>query len=101
VTSRRPAPQRVPDGRRGNRKKNPAGGVFIYMGADKVFRIERVRCLECGTTYSKPADGGFVSENPGCPSCDYVGWISAAVPTPVPQHRSDVDLPQRRAARSH
>jgi hypothetical protein len=71
------------------------------MGADNVFRIDRVRCLECSTTYSKPADGGTVSENPGCPHCGYLGWISAAVPTLAPLHRFDVDLPQRPAARSH
>jgi hypothetical protein len=37
--------------------------------------IENVRCLECGTTYSKPADGGTVATNPGCPECSYLGWI--------------------------
>jgi predicted nucleic acid-binding Zn-ribbon protein len=37
--------------------------------------LENVRCLECGTVYSKPADGGTVRENPGCPDCGYVGWV--------------------------
>ena len=37
--------------------------------------LESVRCLECGAAYSKPADGGTVRENPGCPECGYVGWV--------------------------
>jgi hypothetical protein len=48
--------------------------------SSNVVQIERVRCLECGTTYAKPADGGTVHENPGCPRCGYLGWISAAIP---------------------
>jgi predicted nucleic acid-binding Zn-ribbon protein len=42
--------------------------------------LERVRCLECGAVYSKPAGGGTVRENPGCPECGYVGWIIARTP---------------------
>ena len=38
----------------------------------------RVTCLECGTTYAKPGDGGTVFENPGCPRCGYLGWVRAA-----------------------
>lgn len=38
--------------------------------------VERVLCLECGLVYGKPAKGGTRSENPGCPSCGYVGWIA-------------------------
>jgi hypothetical protein len=45
-----------------------------------IVQIDRVRCLECGTKYVKPADGGTVHENPGCPRCGYVGWISATIP---------------------
>lgn len=45
-----------------------------------VIQIDRVRCLECGAKYVKPADGGTVNENPGCPKCGYVGWISATIP---------------------
>ena len=45
-----------------------------------VVQIDRVRCLECGAKYVKPADGGTVQENPGCPRCGYVGWISATIP---------------------
>ena len=37
--------------------------------------IERVRCLGCSASYVKPAGGGTVSANPGCPECGYVGWV--------------------------
>jgi hypothetical protein len=49
--------------------------------ADTVVHIERVCCLECATTYVKPADGATVRRNPGCPECGYVGWIFALVPS--------------------
>ena len=49
--------------------------------AGNVIHIERVRCLDCSTSYSKPADGGTVHENPGCPRCGYLGWIATSVPT--------------------
>jgi predicted nucleic acid-binding Zn-ribbon protein len=39
--------------------------------------LESVRCLECGAVYTKPGDGGTVRENPGCPECGYVGWVTA------------------------
>jgi hypothetical protein len=38
--------------------------------------LESVRCLECGSVYAKPAGGGTVRENPGCPECGYVGWAA-------------------------
>ena len=38
-------------------------------------KIERVRCLNCSASYVKPAGGGTVSANPGCPECGYVGWV--------------------------
>ncbi|HET7572186.1 MAG TPA: hypothetical protein VFJ77_05890 [Gaiellaceae bacterium] len=41
--------------------------------------FETVRCLECGDVYAKPAGGGTVQMNPGCPTCGYVGWIPLAV----------------------
>ena len=44
-----------------------------------MIQLERVRCLDCGAIYVKPADGGTVHENPGCPDCGYVGWISPGV----------------------
>jgi hypothetical protein len=47
-------------------------------------RIERVRCLNCSAPYVKPAGGGTVSANPGCPECGYVGWVREQMPiTPV------------------
>ena len=42
--------------------------------------LESVQCLECGALYAKPAGGGTVRENPGCPECTYVGWVTADVP---------------------
>ena len=36
--------------------------------------VVTVRCLACGQAYAKPADGGTVKTNPGCPKCGYVGW---------------------------
>ena len=52
--------------------------------------LESVRCLECGAVYSKPADGGTVRENPGCPDCGYVGWVrfTATPASEQPQRRS-------------
>ena len=61
--------------------------------------LETVRCLECGAVYAKPAGGGTVRANPGCPECGYVGWV-ATRPGPIseawlPRH-FDVDrLPHR------
>jgi hypothetical protein len=49
-----------------------------------VVQLDRVRCLECGAKYVKPADGGTVHENPGCPKCGYLGWISATIPMASP-----------------
>ena len=65
---------------------------------DNVVHIDRVRCLECGTPYTKPAEGGTVSENPGCPRCHYVGWIHASVPSPPGQRRHSVVDRRPRAA---
>jgi predicted nucleic acid-binding Zn-ribbon protein len=48
--------------------------------ASNVIQLDRVRCLECGAKYVKPADGGTVQENPGCPKCGYLGWISTKIP---------------------
>jgi hypothetical protein len=42
--------------------------------------VESVRCLECGAVYAKPAGGGTVQANPGCPECGYVGWVALARP---------------------
>jgi hypothetical protein len=67
--------------------------------------LERVRCLECGAIYSKPAGGGTSCSNPGCPHCGYVGWAATSLltdplplPLPLPRSRSGADLPRRRLA---
>ena len=48
-------------------EKRPSTELVVY---------ERVLCLECGFVYAKPTRGGTMSENPGCPRCGYVGWIT-------------------------
>jgi predicted nucleic acid-binding Zn-ribbon protein len=62
--------------------------------------IESVRCLECGAVYAKPAGGGTVNANPGCPECGYVGWLSAAIPFTAGSARRHfgADRPRRRSA---
>ncbi len=62
--------------------------------------VESVRCLECGFVYAKPSGGGTVRENPGCPDCGYVGWLSTSLVDELTQEwlpsRSDADrLPPR------
>jgi hypothetical protein len=71
------------------------------MGARAdLVQLDRVRCLECSRTYVKPADGGTVHENPGCPRCGYVGWVPATLPSPDELRRSGEDpRPPRRARR--
>ena len=59
--------------------------------------LQTVRCLECGEVYSKPADGGTVNQNPGCPSCGYVGWLPVSLPA---SRRSDADPRRHRNVRS-
>ncbi len=49
--------------------------------------IESVRCLECGAVYSKPAAGGTMTANPGCPDCGYLGWLPLALPFERPRGR--------------
>lgn len=44
-----------------------------------------VCCLECTKTYVKPAGGGTVWANPGCPHCGYVGWMPASAPVNGPR----------------
>jgi hypothetical protein len=63
--------------------------------------IEIVRCLSCGSAYTKPTGGGTVLANPGCPSCGYVGWLIAESPvlTGGPaRRRFSADPPQPRSA---
>jgi hypothetical protein len=54
-----------------------------------------VRCLGCGSVYLKPLGGGTASDNPGCPRCDYVGWvpIEQSFSPASEQHRSGEDPP--------
>jgi hypothetical protein len=33
-----------------------------------------VQCLGCNHVYEKPSSGHILDENPGCPSCGYLGW---------------------------
>src|ERR687887_506657 len=33
-----------------------------------------VRCLDCSRVYEKPAAGGTLTTNPGCPTCACLGW---------------------------
>jgi hypothetical protein len=54
--------------------------------------VESVRCLECGAVYAKPSGGGTVRENPGCPDCGYVGWMTTEPATLMEA------LPLRRSA---
>jgi predicted nucleic acid-binding Zn-ribbon protein len=60
--------------------------------------VESVRCLECGTVYGKPIGGGTVRQNPGCPECGYVGWLSVALPLSRGSSRArcDAGRPRRR-----
>ena len=63
--------------------------------------VESVRCLECGALYAKPAGGGTVQANPGCPECGYVGWVATERPKSHPaqqQHRFFGGRLRRRSA---
>jgi predicted nucleic acid-binding Zn-ribbon protein len=58
--------------------------------------LHTVRCLGCGAVYSKPARGGTVTVNPGCPDCGYLGWLTTSSATALAlRHRFAAD-PQRR-----
>ena len=46
--------------------------------APKLEVLQTVRCLGCGAVYSKPACGGTVTVNPGCPDCGYLGWMTTS-----------------------
>ena len=63
--------------------------------------IETVRCLSCGSSYAKPAGGGTVRANPGCPDCGYVGWVLAESPVltgGLARRRFSAGPPRRRSA---
>ena len=59
---------------------------------------EPVRCLACDALYIKPAGGGTVRDNPGCPDCGYAGWVAASNLTPIERHHFDEDRRRRRSA---
>ena len=40
---------------------------------------ELVRCLECGTIYTKPDE---LDDASPCPNCGYVGWIALGAGEP-------------------
>jgi hypothetical protein len=66
---------------------------------DEAAVVEAVRCLDCGAVYSKPAGGGTVTDNPGCPECGYLGWLSSSIPfsEDAAQHRSGAGPRQRQS----
>jgi hypothetical protein len=67
--------------------------------AVRLYALDRVRCLECAATYGRPRGGGTVQENPGCPRCGYLGWISVAIaPGERAPRRSAEDRRQRQPA---
>jgi hypothetical protein len=55
-------------------------GTTMPARQETTLATDRVRCLACETTYSKPVGGGTLVANPGCPKCGYVGWIAHSVP---------------------
>jgi DNA-directed RNA polymerase subunit RPC12/RpoP len=69
-----------------------ASGVFFDMDGRRgepalqaaLSMLVSVRCLDCGEIYSKPGDGGTAKQNPGCPNCGYVGWLSVSLPGQPP-----------------
>jgi len=52
----------------------------MEAATNRLYVLASVRCLDCGAVYAKPAAGGTVRENPGCPDCGYVGWIALGSP---------------------
>jgi hypothetical protein len=64
--------------------------------------IESVRCLECGCIYAKPAGGGTARDNPGCPDCGYLGWVSISDPVTrsLAPHRFFADRLRHRNAQA-
>ncbi len=47
------------------------------MDVESLTLVVTVHCLSCGSAYIKPAGGGTVKTNPGCPKCGYLGWSLA------------------------
>ena len=54
-------------------------GAVSRLHAISRHGTQTVTCLECGTNYPKPVNGGTTARNPGCPSCGYVGWLEVEV----------------------
>ena len=52
--------------------------------APKLEVLQMVRCLGCGAVYSKPARGGTVTVNPGCPDCGYLLTRAEQLPDKCP-----------------
>ena len=64
--------------------------------APKLEVLHTVRCLGCGTVYSKPARGGTVTVNPGCPDCGYLGWLTTSSATALALRHRFAGDPRRR-----
>jgi hypothetical protein len=77
--------------------------VELYQGyeARLIRAFARVRCLECGSSYTKPMGRGTAAANPGCPECGYLGWLPFSAGEPAPQRRFDAGLLPRPTARPH
>jgi hypothetical protein len=66
--------------------------------------IETVRCLGCGSVYSRRRERSTAIANPGCPACTYLGWEPVSSPdasqgvAPLPRRRFAGDPPQDRSA---
>jgi hypothetical protein len=72
----------------------------LYEGYESrlVNAFARVRCLDCGSPYTKPMSRGTAASNPGCPECGYLGWLPFSPGEASPQSRFGVDpLPRRLA----
>jgi hypothetical protein len=75
------------------------GGRESAQRTPKLEVLHTVRFLGCGAVYSKPARGGTVSSNPGCPDCGYVGWLTTSSATALAlRHRFAVDPRRRHSA---
>jgi predicted nucleic acid-binding Zn-ribbon protein len=64
--------------------------------APKLEVLQMVRCLGCGAIYSKPARGGTVTVNPGCPDCGYLGWLTTSSATALALRHRFAGDPRRR-----
>ena len=75
------------------------GDEEITQAEPRLQVLHTVRCLGCGAIYSKPAQGGTVTANPGCPDCGYVGWLATSSATAIAlRHRFAVDPRRRHSA---